>query len=85
MSRSSEGQGQINGNQFSVNCKCFCDLCVTWIVRLQLKGIPVVNGNTARIDLIFPDIINVYIWLVIVYVSYPVVAPSNFKIISKNP
>ena len=29
----------MKGDQFSVYCKCFCPLCVTWMVCLRLKGI----------------------------------------------
>ena len=42
---SSEGQGHIKFKvkckeiDIFVFCKCFCDLCVTRMVRLQLEGI----------------------------------------------
>ena len=40
-SGSSEGQGQIKENQFSVYCKCFCGLSViyTRMVHLRQKGV----------------------------------------------
>ena len=37
--RGTEYEGQINGDQFSVYCKCYCDLCVMQMVCLWLKGI----------------------------------------------
>ena len=37
--KGTEYQGQMKGNKFSVCCKWLCDLCVTQMVRLRLKGI----------------------------------------------
>ena len=37
--KATEYQCKMKGNQFSVYCKCFCDLCATWMVRLRLKSI----------------------------------------------
>ena len=37
--------GQMKRNKFSLDCKCFFDRCVTWIVCFRLKGVLVCTNK----------------------------------------
>ena len=51
--KATHNQGQMKGNQSSVYCTFFCDICVTEMVRFPLKGI-LVLVNSYQVTLADP-------------------------------